>query len=89
MKEDKPYVYDVTESYSSETGKFDGRTLAPFNPEKQLEEKYWEADADGNFVKFVGDKNAWDCTVTPPTAYAVETTHTGTTPADFNVVYKK
>ena len=53
------------------------------------EEKYWIADADGNFVKFVGSKNEWDCTVTPPAAYAVEATHNGQNPADFNVVYKK
>jgi hypothetical protein len=56
---------------------------------EQLDTKYWEANDDGTFKKFVGDKNAWDCTVTPPAAYTVETTHTGTTPADFNVIYKK
>ena len=56
---------------------------------EQLDTKYWEANDDGTFKKFVGAMNAWDCTVTPPAAYTVETTHTGTTPADFNVIYKK
>ena len=56
---------------------------------EQLDTKYWEANDDGTFKKFVGAMNAWDCTVTPPAVYTVETTHTGTTPADFNVIYKK
>ena len=89
MKDNKPYIYDVKETYNSETGKFDGRTLTPFDPEKPLGSAYWVANDDGTFKEFVGDKNAWDCTVTPPAAYTVETTHTGTTPADFNVIYKK
>ena len=89
MKDNKPYIYDVKETYNSETGKFDGRTLTPFDPEKPLGSAYWVANEDGTFKEFVGDKNAWDCTVTPPAAYTVETTHTGTTPADFNVIYKK
>jgi hypothetical protein len=40
-------------------------------------------------VKFVGAKNAWDCTVTPPDAYSVSATHNGVDPADFNVIYTK
>ena len=55
-----------------------------------LDTKYWVADANGNFVKFVGEKNAWDCTVTPTDkAWLVSETHNGTDPADYNVVYTK
>ena len=89
MKDNKPYVYDVTESYDPTTGAFLGRTETPFDPEKLLDQKYWEADVNGNFVKFVGVKNAWDCTVTPPATYSVSATHTGENPADFNVIYSK
>ena len=63
--------------------------MTPFDPEKPLGSADWVENADGTFKAFVGEKNAWDCTVTPPAAYTVETTHTGTTPADFNVIYKK
>lgn len=83
MKEDgKPYLMSVT--YDG-----DGHIINQVETNTPLEQKYWIADADGNFVKFVGVKNAWDCTVTPPDAYSVSATHNGVDPADFNVIYTK
>ena len=83
MKEDKkPYMLEVT--YDA-AGKFVSETKT----DNLLDQKYWVTNEDGTFKEFVGSKNKWDCTVTPPAAYVVEATHNGQNPADFNVVYKK
>jgi hypothetical protein len=80
--DNKPYLLDVVRDANR-------NIISETKTSNLLDTKYWEANDDGTFKKFVGNKNAWDCTVTPPAAYTVETTHTGTTPADFNVIYKK
>ena len=80
--DNKPYLLDVVRDANR-------NIISETKTSNLLDTKYWEANDDGTFKEFVGDKNAWDCTVTPPAAYTVETTHTGTIPADFNVIYKK
>lgn len=82
MKDNKPYLLDVT--YNAE-----GHVINEAQTNTLLDQKYWVANEDGTFKEFVGDKNAWDCTVTPPTDYSELETHDGKNPADFNVVYKK
>ena len=80
--DNKPYLLSVTLDA-------DGKVINEAKTTTLLDSKYWVANEDGTFKEFVGDKNAWDCTVTPPTDYSVWDTHTGKNPADFNVVYKK
>ena len=82
MKDNKPYTMDVTYDAT-------GKVVSETETDNLLDQKYWVAKDDGTFKEFKGEKNAWDCTVTPPTAYIVETTHTGQNPADYNVIYKK
>lgn len=82
MKDGKPYLMDVIYDAA-------GHIINQTESNTPLDSRYWVANADGTFKEFKGAKNAWDCTVTPPAAYSVETTHTGVNPEDFNVVYKK
>ena len=78
----KPYLLDV--SLNAE-----GKVISETETSTLLNRKYWEADAEGNFVKFVGAKNAWDCTVSPSDEWTKTQTNTGTSPANFNEIYTK
>jgi len=78
----KPYLLNVVRNA-------EGHVISETPTDNLLARKYWVADAEGNFVDFVGEKNAWDCKVTPPNAYSIVATNTGANPANWNVIYEK
>ena len=95
FKEDgKPYKTDRQYTYDSTTGKV--LSVTETKTDNLLEQKYWEANEDGTFKKFVGEKNAWDCAVTPiakdandPTRWDNTKTNDGVAPKNFNKFYTK
>jgi len=87
-----PYVYQVTEVYDEVTGKLTDRTYTKTDPETPLDTKYYDTDAEGKFVKFIGSVNAWDCVVVPDADgwTAQPSTDNPTWDiTDYNVIYKK
>jgi len=82
MKDNKPYLMDVT--YDA-----DGHIINQVESNTPLASKYWVANEDGTFKEFVGEKNAWDSTVSPSDAWTKTQVNTGKSPANFNEIYTK
>ena len=83
MKEDgKPYLLNVVRNA-------EGSVISETKTDNLLAQKYWVANEDGTFKEFVGEKNEWDCTVTPPSSYGIVAVNNGANPANWNVIYEK
>jgi len=82
MKDNKPYLLDVTTNA-------EGRVISETPTDNLLASQYWVANDDGTFKEFVGDKNAWDCIVSPSNEWTKVQVNNGKSPANFNEIYTK
>ena len=82
MKDNKPYLLDVTTNA-------EGRVISETPTDNLLASQYWVANEDGTFKEFVGDKNAWDCIVSPSNEWTKVQVNNGKSPANFNEIYTK
>lgn len=82
MKDNKPYLLDVTTNA-------EGRVISETPTDNLLASQYWVANEDGTFKEFVGDKNAWDCIVSPSNEWTKIQVNNGKSPANFNEIYTK
>lgn len=82
MKDNKPYLMDVMHDAA-------GHIINQAETNTMLDHKYWVANEDGTFKEFVGEKNPWDCTVSPSADWTKTQINNGKSPANFNEIYTK